>query len=131
VSDRVEHGPSEKVLEGGAAALGLVRENGESVESFNDRIRNRLAMACSSVAWSCEVCGKWSHANRKPPWHTRWVESEDCPDDAVVVETAETRESDTGALNYHHRIRCGPFRSFVVVADFTGQTARELTKRGA
>jgi hypothetical protein len=62
--------------------------------------------------YRCETCGKWSHAKRRPTYHERFAGDEgDLTDEqaSAVTRTAETTESDTGAINIVCWVRCGPF----------------------
>lgn len=65
------------------------------------------------VMWRCTVCGKWSHARRKPRDHERWVQ----PGDPLYVEEQNQRRAPDGWLDPNmpdaHPIRCGPFENWV------------------
>lgn len=67
-------------------------------------------------AWKCDVCGKWSHAKRRPKHHVRsqsaesWAPS--LPPDAVVLETFTLGHS--GDEQDFVRFRCGPFVEYRV-----------------
>jgi hypothetical protein len=62
----------------------------------------------SERLWRCAECGKWSHAKRRPPWHTKFAGDEP-PEGAVIAESNEVMEYDTGAKYDVFWIRCGPF----------------------
>jgi hypothetical protein len=62
--------------------------------------------------WQCSACGKWSTANRKPNHHLRFV-GEDLPDGAIIGDSNEVMEHDTGARYMVYWIKCGPFVEWV------------------
>ena len=68
--------------------------------------------------WRCAVCGKWSHAQRKPKDHQRWIDREDgLPNGAEVVSEVEpygyghhSEEANEGGWF----VKCGPFDTWIV-----------------
>ena len=65
----------------------------------------------SERLWRCAECGKWSHAQRRPPWHSKFV-GDDPSDDAIIVESNEVMELDTGSKYHVFWVRCGPFEEW-------------------
>lgn len=70
----------------------------------------------SERLWRCAECGKWSHAQRQPKRHLRFVQNEGqgAPPDNKVHEVVEAvyshvngTESDGGWFVY-----CGPFEAW-------------------
>ena len=59
----------------------------------------------------CVQCGKWSHANRRPLWHQRWIDRDDgLPEGAVVLGEIEPYGGEyTEHVPGGWFIRCGPF----------------------
>ena len=68
--------------------------------------------AATVVLWRCSTCGKWSHAERRPSSHQRWIPRESgLPQGSVVVGevepygTSHEEPGDDGGW----MVRCGPF----------------------
>lgn len=54
----------------------------------------------------CETCGKWSHAKRKPSFHTKMEKSLN----AIGY-------SEYGEVFYDYdEVKCGPFKTYIAVS---------------
>lgn len=41
---------------------------------WDSRAAETIDVEAPVYVWRCSVCGKWSHARKRPDWHTRGVE---------------------------------------------------------
>jgi hypothetical protein len=68
--------------------------------------------------WRCESCGKWSHAQRQPKTHQRFIREEfETPEPAEFTSYEEpvySYDGETSAGGWW--IACGPFAEYVATA---------------
>lgn len=65
--------------------------------------------------WRCKVCGKWSHAERRPRAHQRVIPGSECP--ATVQPDCCGPGSGCGGATPPEVVWCGPFERFVAALD--------------
>lgn len=63
--------------------------------------------------WRCAECGKWSHAQKDPRHHQRWVKPGDPFYDPEKNENDYGNVADFGDVPDGHYITCGPFEKWV------------------
>jgi hypothetical protein len=79
--------------------------------------------------WRCACCRKWSHAQRRPPWHQRFVDVE--PTDPALI-----LRFDQGVYDHMNGwlqpsgwwIKCGPFDRWTAVQDFELSSIRPVAE---
>lgn len=70
--------------------------------------------------YRCSHCGKWSHAQRKPKHHERWVPDNlqgDEPDPVTVIryEPGGVKPEDDFTGGWY--VRCGPFDTWTATRE--------------
>lgn len=69
------------------------------------------------MMWRCSACGKWSHAQRKPKHHQRWVSGSTHTEPPVGATVTQEVEPIYDHLNGFTSdggwfVECGPFEEW-------------------
>lgn len=64
----------------------------------------------------CRACGKWSHAQRKPKTHQRWVYQGD-PEYRDELNENVGYDGDYGGAPSAHPVACGPFDTYIAAPE--------------
>lgn len=63
--------------------------------------------------YCCSVCGKWSHAQKKPVSHKAWVKPGNMRYDPAKNENEYSDEE----AHWGHFVDCGPFETWIAMPE--------------
>lgn len=81
---------------------------------WNERAAESMPVEQPVYVWRCSVCGKWSHARKRPRSHQRMVAAEQGrPVDLEVIEEVASWSTPEGqTIHGGWLVRCGPFDTY-------------------